>query len=91
MYNGASNLLFLTGYFLIFLGIIIIFIAIFISIFKSKSIKDKAEKKGGGIVFIGPIPIIFGTDIRVAKWLIIIALIITFALILLTIVAIYLV
>lgn len=74
-YNSIGNMIFLTGFFLIFLGVIIIFLAIIVFIFKS--IKGKVETKGGGIIFIGPIPIIFGTDIHITKWLIIIALIIT--------------
>ena len=75
MYNSTGNIILLTGFFLIFLGVMIIFLAIIMFIFKS--IKGKAEAKGGGIIFIGPIPIIFGTDIRITKWLIIAALIIT--------------
>ncbi|MHA1834509.1 MAG: TIGR00304 family membrane protein [Candidatus Baldrarchaeia archaeon] len=75
MYNSTSNIVLLTGFFLVFLGVMIIFLAIIIFMFKS--IKGKVETKGGGIIFIGPIPIIFGTDIRITKWLIIIALIIT--------------
>nr|MDO8045266.1 DUF131 domain-containing protein [Candidatus Baldrarchaeota archaeon] len=75
MYNSTSNIILLTGFFLVFLGVMIIFLAIIIFMFKS--IKGKVETKGGGIIFIGPIPIIFGTDIRITKWLIIIALMIT--------------
>jgi len=75
MYNSTSNIVLLTGFFLVFLGVMIIFLAIIIFMFKS--IKGKVETKGGGIIFIGPIPIIFGTDIRITKWLIIIALMIT--------------
>ncbi len=35
------------------------------------------EVRGGGVLIIGPLPIIFGTDQRVAKGLIILALILT--------------
>jgi len=75
MYSSINDILFLVGYSLIFLGIIIIVLAMFMFVFKS--IKGKTETKGGGIIFIGPIPVIFGTDVRIAKWLIIFALIIT--------------
>lgn len=75
MYNSTSNIILLTGFFLVFLGVMIIFLTMIIFMFKS--IKGKVETKGGGIIFIGPIPIIFGTDIRITKWLMIIALIIT--------------
>ncbi len=75
MYSSINDILFLAGYSLVFLGIIIIVLAMFMFVFKS--IKGKTETKGGGIIFIGPIPVIFGTDVRIAKWLIIVALIIT--------------
>lgn len=53
--------------------------------FAFKSIKGKNETKGGGIIFIGPIPVIFGTDVRIAKWLIIFALIVTLILFAITV------
>jgi len=38
-------------------------------------------KKFGGIVFVGPIPIIFGSDKKVAKWMLAVALVIVILLI----------
>ncbi len=80
----SSNILFIIGYFLIFLGIIIIFVTMFMFLFKS--IKGKTETKAGGIIFIGPFPVIFGTDIDIAKWLVVIALIITLILLTITLI-----
>jgi len=80
----SSSILFIIGYFLIFLGIMIIFITIFLFFFKS--IKGKTETKGGGIIFIGPFPVIFGTDIGIAKWLVVIALIIVLILLIITLI-----
>lgn len=37
----------------------------------------KHDVKGGGVIFIGPIPIVFGTDTNIASWMIIVAAIIT--------------
>jgi uncharacterized protein (TIGR00304 family) len=37
---------------------------------------QQPAKKFGGVVFIGPIPIVFGSDKRVAKWMIIVALVV---------------
>ncbi len=37
----------------------------------------EGEVRGGGVLIIGPLPIIFGTDQRVAKGLIALALILT--------------
>jgi uncharacterized protein (TIGR00304 family) len=50
------------GVLLVFLGFGIIAIA---TIFSSRSNSERGEVKGGGVVMIGPIPIIFGSD---AKW-----------------------
>jgi uncharacterized protein (TIGR00304 family) len=38
-------------------------------------------KKFGGVVFVGPIPIIFGSDKKVAKWMLVVALFIVILLI----------
>ena len=51
-----------TGVLLVFLGFGIIFIA---TILSSRTRSEKGEMKGAGVVMIGPIPIIFGSD---AKW-----------------------
>lgn len=40
-------------------------------------------KKFGGVVFLGPIPIIFGSDKKMAKWMIIVALVLVVLLIVL--------
>ena len=51
------------GTLVIIAGILIIFLA---TIFASRSKGDEkgVEAKGGGVIMIGPIPIIFGTDPR---------------------------
>ena len=38
-------------------------------------------KRFGGVVFVGPIPIIFGSDKKVAKWMLVVALVIVILLI----------
>ena len=32
--------------------------------------------RGGGVIFIGPIPIVFGSDKGIAKWMIVVGVII---------------
>jgi uncharacterized protein (TIGR00304 family) len=54
--------LLLLGILLIFAGFIVVFISIFAATLRSR--KD-TEVKGGGVIMIGPVPIIFGSD---AKW-----------------------
>lgn len=63
---------------LIPLGIILILVGMVIVIVGGigMAMEEKGEVKGGGVVLIGPIPIIFGTDKRFALILAIVALII---------------
>ncbi len=61
------------GFALVIIGLVIVFLATFLLAFSPTRTKGKA--KGGGIVFIGPIPIIFGTDKESVKILLILAII----------------
>ncbi|MDI9624515.1 MAG: TIGR00304 family protein [Methanothermobacter sp.] len=54
-----TNSLIIVGIILIILGIFLVFAGSIISIFKTK---EGAEVKTGGVIMIGPIPIIFGSD-----------------------------
>ncbi|HUT16863.1 MAG TPA: DUF131 domain-containing protein, partial [Acidobacteriota bacterium] len=55
----ASAALYALGIALVFVGVLIIVIAV---ILLSISGAKKGKVKGGGAIIIGPIPIIFGTD-----------------------------
>lgn len=59
------------GIVLIFLGMVILMVGIVSEITNSKS---KVEGKGAGIVMIGPIPIIFGTDAGSVKTVIVLTI-----------------
>ncbi len=50
----------LAGVVLVFVGVVVTAVALL-----NQARKGGAEVKGGGVVMIGPIPIIFGSD---AKW-----------------------
>jgi len=54
------------GLLLIFIGFILIFIGI---------LKMGSGAKGGGIILIGPIPIVWGSDRSVLKWMLIIGIV----------------
>jgi uncharacterized protein (TIGR00304 family) len=54
-----SAALFALGIALIFVGVLLIVVAV---VLLSVSGVGKGKVKGGGIVMIGPVPIIFGTD-----------------------------
>ena len=67
------NLFTYAGLALIFLGIAIIIVAFILFAFRGA---EKTEKvRGGGIILIGPFPIIFGTDRESLKILILLTLV----------------
>ena len=58
---------------LIISGFIVTFIAILLIFVKEVSFKGKT--RGGGLIMLGPIPIIFGTDKETMKILMILAIV----------------
>lgn len=58
------------GFLLIFLGILLVILGAFVTGVKGKD----AEVRGGGVVLIGPFPIIFGSDPQAAKTVILLAI-----------------
>ncbi|XHH08447.1 MAG: DUF131 domain-containing protein [Candidatus Bathyarchaeia archaeon] len=78
------SLLYTVGFVLIIVGIIVVAVAILVSAGKSRSTEGKEEgskARGGGVIMIGPIPIIFGTDKKSVKTVLALALALTIALI----------
>lgn len=63
------------GWILIVAGIIILSIAIIMAVFKAIRRQGSGRLRGGGLIMLGPIPIIFGTDKEAVKFLIILAII----------------
>lgn len=68
--------------FLVAIGIMLIFLGFFLIILGMMRVKESAceeitqEKiKGGGVILIGPVPIVFGTDRRYALFLMILAIV----------------
>jgi uncharacterized protein (TIGR00304 family) len=62
------------GIALIFVGVLIIVIAV---IWLSISGAGKGKVKGGGAVIIGPVPIVFGTDKKSLKTVLLVSLALT--------------
>ena len=58
------------GFLLVFIGMILIFIGMLTGITK----EAKGEVKGGGIILIGPFPIIFGSDTESVKTVILLTI-----------------
>ena len=69
-----SAVLYSLGFLLILTGIIVIVVAIILA---SKSSAKKGRVRGAGIIVIGPIPIIFGTDKKSVKTVLTMALALT--------------
>ena len=74
-----ASLLYSLGIILIAVGIIIVILAVLLSIGKAENVKVK----GAGVIMIGPIPIIFGSDKKSVKTVLALALALTIAFIVL--------
>ncbi len=70
-----ATTLYTLGFTLVFLGILVIIIAVVLS--SISTTKQKGKVRGGGAVIIGPIPIVFGTDEESLKTVLILAIILT--------------
>ena len=69
---------------LIFVGAIIMVIAILLML--SSNAKGKGKARGGGAIIIGPVPIVFGTDKKSLRTVLLLAITLTVLLIILTVV-----
>jgi uncharacterized protein (TIGR00304 family) len=69
-----SSVLYALGVALIFVGVLVIVIAV---ILLSVSGGKNGKVKGGGAVLIGPVPIIFGTDKKSFKTVLLLSLALT--------------
>jgi uncharacterized protein (TIGR00304 family) len=79
----SDQLLWDIGFTLVFVGFAIVFIAVVL--FFLKGFKSKGGKvRGGGVVIIGPIPIIFGTDKESVKIILVLSIILIALLLILT-------
>jgi len=73
------------GIALVAVGIIIIVTAIILASMRDAE-KGKAKVKGAGVIMIGPIPIIFGTDKKSVKAVLALALALTITLVIATVI-----
>jgi uncharacterized protein (TIGR00304 family) len=74
-----ANTLYGLGIALIFAGILAILTAILLLFISN--VKEEGKIKGGGAIIIGPIPIIFGTDKKSLKTVLLLSLLLTILLI----------
>jgi uncharacterized protein (TIGR00304 family) len=71
VFDSAS--LYTLGIALIFVGVLVIVAAVLLSVFGG----GKGKVKGGGAIIIGPVPIIFGTDQKSLKTVLLLSLALT--------------
>ncbi|MCX8176471.1 MAG: DUF131 domain-containing protein [Candidatus Bathyarchaeota archaeon] len=57
------------GFILVFVGILIIAVAMLLAVFTSLG---KGRVESGGVILLGPIPIVFGSNIKTVKTLVLI-------------------
>jgi uncharacterized protein (TIGR00304 family) len=69
-----AGALYALGIALVFVGVLIIIVAV---ILLSISGAKKGKVKGGGAIIIGPVPIIFGTDEKSLKTILLLSLALT--------------
>lgn len=60
---------------LVLIGFALVFIAVMLTLSGAKAGKDKGKVRGGGVVIIGPIPIIFGTDRESVKIILLLSIV----------------
>lgn len=82
----SDELLWSIGIGLVFVGFIVVFLAVVLLFDKSLRIKG-GKVKGGGAVVIGPVPIIFGTDKESVRIILVLSIILVALLLILTIFA----
>jgi len=67
------------GLMLIFIGFMLLMVALLLSIGK----RGEGKVEGGGVVIIGPIPIVFGSNQKIATGLLVLAIVLVALLIIL--------
>ena len=76
----ADSFLFNIGLLLGLAGVALAIVAIFVAIMRSA--RGTGKVRGGGVVMIGPIPIVFGTDKESARILILLGIVLMIVLLL---------
>jgi uncharacterized protein (TIGR00304 family) len=71
---------------LVVVGIIVIFVAIILGSVRRGGAEGKAKVRGAGVILIGPIPLIFGTDKKSVKEVLVLALALIIVVLIITLV-----
>ena len=81
-----DQLLFAIGLTIVFLGLILLTLGLLLEMRKKREENEEKEQKTeyGGVIFIGPIPIVFGSNKKITKTMLIIGIVIFVILLILT-------
>ena len=73
-----NSLFYSIGLTLIFVGLLVIVIGFILEMIKGEEQGNQQQRKSeyGGVIFIGPIPIVFGSNKDIAKAMLVIAFVI---------------
>lgn len=77
-----AGTLYTVGFTLLFAGIIVLVIGVILAFLSS----SKSTAKGGGAILVGPIPIVFGTDKKSLRTVLVLSLTLTIILTIATII-----
>ncbi len=55
----------------------------------SAAVPSEPRRRWGGVVFLGPIPLVFGSDQKVTKWMLLVGLLLFVGLVVFTIIVLY--
>jgi uncharacterized protein (TIGR00304 family) len=76
--------LYSAGFILVFVGIIIVVVAAILILLAN--IKGRGKVRGGGAIIIGPVPIVFGTDKKSLKTVLLLSIALTIILVVVNVV-----
>jgi uncharacterized protein (TIGR00304 family) len=70
-----AQIMFNLGLGLVIIGFALVSVAVILMVFTAA--KDKGKVKGGGVIVIGPFPIIFGTDKESIRIILVLSIVLT--------------
>jgi len=81
---GTTYLLMFLGMMLVFVGALLIFVDAVRRVSATERLESERRVDVGGAVIVGPIPIVFGSNKRITKTMLVLAIVLTALVILLT-------
>ena len=77
---------YLLGFVLVVVGLLVVVVSLFLMSRRRSPSEGRTKVRGAGVIMIGPIPIIFGTDKKSVKEVLVLALALTVVVFVMTVV-----